>query len=95
MAEESTDMKMFIMDLKYSVPAIFEREVTVKVCKQTVWAIRPNGKRHLVGASAFQTLASAKRAQRGLLERITNDAYMKFQKPDIFRRATEVLQMLH
>ena len=46
---------------------IREREVTIKVCNKTTWAICQDGKRHLLGSSAFYTLAAAQRCKLAYL----------------------------
>lgn len=88
-------MKMFIVDLRHLVPSIREHEVEVRVCKKTVWAVRSDGRRHLIGSSAFQTRPAAERALRGILNKIVTDSYMLHKKPDAVRRANKTLHTLH
>lgn len=88
-------MKFFIVRLRSPTCQIREQELAVKVCKQTVWAIRPDGRRHLIGSSAFQTLAGAQRCQRALLQKIVDDTYHKIKRPSEWSNAQRVLQTLH
>lgn len=70
-------MKMFFMDPKRPAREPRLVEVTVKECKKTVWGITADGKRHLIGSSLFQTLASANRAREPLLRKLVNDSYVR------------------
>lgn len=87
---------MFLVNLDQPSRPIVERTVAVKVCKKTVWAIEANGRRHLVGSSAFQTLAAADRCRTALLQKIVNTPYNKYHRPYAFTRAQEELaKVLH
>jgi hypothetical protein len=56
--------KVFIA---HGLRKIREREVTIKVCGKTTWAICYDGKRHLLGSTAFYTRAAAERCKLAYL----------------------------
>lgn len=92
-------MRLYIVNLKSPACKIRERDLEVKVCPKTVWAVAPDGRRYLLGSSAFQTLPAAARCQAArcqaaLLQKVIDNTY--FQRYDPFRvqRAKVVLQNL-
>lgn len=68
--------KAFIFDLERPWLPIQEAEVEIRTVKQS-WAILNNGKRKLIGSSAFFTESAAKRSRLGLLLKISKDNYLK------------------
>jgi hypothetical protein len=60
---------VILLDLKYPWRKL--RPLTCHILvRKYVWAIEANGRRHLVGASAFFTEPSAERAQVGALRKL-------------------------
>jgi hypothetical protein len=59
--------KVFIA---HGLRKIREREVTIKVCGSTTWAICYDGKRHLLGSTAFYTRAAAERCKLAVLQKL-------------------------
>jgi hypothetical protein len=88
-------MKLFLVHLKSPSRVLKEIEVEIKVCKKTVWAIEKDGARHLLGSSVFQTLPAAERCRTALLQRLVDDKYIKYAKPDLWGRAKRELERLH
>lgn len=71
--------KVFIMDPARPTRKIMELEVQILTLAKRTWAETASGKRWLLGTSAFYTLASAERAKRGALVKITSDGYLRRQ----------------
>ncbi len=88
-------MKLYIVNLDSPACLIRERDLEVKVCPKTVWAIAPNGRRYLLGSSAFQTPAAAARCQKALLQKVVENTYYQRFDPFRVKRAVELLQTLH
>lgn len=70
-------------------------DVTVKVCAKTVWAVTADGRRHLVGSSAFQTLPAAQRCRAALLQKLVDSRYHQYTNPNLVQAAKQVLHTLH
>lgn len=62
-------MRVYVFDMDALWRPIREEEAEIKMCKKTIWAVLPSGKRKLMGASAFLTLPSAERSHRAMLAR--------------------------
>lgn len=91
-------MKLYIVNLKAPWRPVVERDWEVKVCAKSVWAIATTGRRFLLGASAFQTLASAERCRTALLQQIHASSWQKWHRQHAWRAADDVLkemQVLH
>lgn len=72
-------MKVYVFDSDRIWRPIREEEAEIKVCEKTVWAVLPNGRRHLMGATAFTTIASARRSHLGLLRQ--QERYLSHRPP--------------
>lgn len=70
-------MKVFFMDPNYPIRPPREMEATIIVREKASWAVMPNGKRRLVGATIFFTLASANRSRRGALQKLVEDPFIR------------------
>lgn len=66
----------FIVNLRSPLCKIKFEEVFIKVCEKRTWAISKNGKRHLLGSSAFFTEDSANICKKDKLEKMLK--YKKF-----------------
>lgn len=84
-------MKMFYVNLRWPTDPVQEIEVIVRTGKKMVWAERANGRRHLIGSSVFQTLASAERARFALAEKCTTDRWTKWNRPALYTQAMKAL----
>ncbi len=85
--------QVYIISLTSPTRNIKLISVILKVCKKHVWAIDSFGKRYLLGCSAFQTEASAKRAQRGLCEKLVGNSYLQRLAPWTVQRAKHILTL--
>lgn len=85
-------MKLYIVNLKAPWRPVVERDWPVKVCAKSVWAIATTGRRFLLGASAFQTLASAERCRFALLEQIHASGWQKYNRPHAWEAADKIIQ---
>jgi hypothetical protein len=59
---------LFVYDPKRPAWPIRKLSLPLLHCERTAWALLPDGRRKLLGVSAFFTLASARRAQIGAVE---------------------------
>jgi len=75
------EREMFIVDLESPSRAVRKVQLLVKVCPKTVWAIATNGRRYLIGSSAFQTMAAAERCRIALLQKIVADPRAAYFAP--------------
>jgi hypothetical protein len=84
-------MKVYLVSAKYPCRKI--REVEAKIIKpgKFVWA-EYNGRRFMMGVSAFQTLASAKRAKTGHLAKILENKSLQFILPHLYNRVIAILK---
>ena len=55
------------------IKRIREWDAEIKVCKKMTWAILPNGKRCLLGSTAFFTLAAAQRRKLAELYKVADN----------------------
>ncbi len=83
--------EMFIVDLKSPIRAVRPMVLRVKVCPKTVWAVRNDGRRYLIGSSAFQTKAAAERCRRALLQKVVDDTYQQHYRPAVWENAKRAL----
>lgn len=89
-------IQMHIVDLARPYREVRVVPVLVKVCAKTVWAIEANGRRHLVGSSAFQTPAAASRCRLAILQKLVANPANRYFRPYAVQRATEALgRVLH
>ena len=65
----------YLLDLRHPTRKIIEVDAEIKKCEKWTWAIY-NGRRHLLGSSAFFTEAAAVRSQIGLLEQVVRNTYL-------------------
>lgn len=72
-------MRVYVFESDRLWQPIREEEAEIKVCAKTVWAILPNGRRHLMGATAFTTLPSATRSHLYLLRQA--ELYLSYKRP--------------
>lgn len=87
---------MWFVDLERPHRQLRKDMATIKVCEKTVWAVRADGRRHLVGSSAFQTEAAAQRCRVALLRRIVNDPGARYYAPYALIAARDALnKVLH
>lgn len=86
-------MKLYIVNLKCPWNPVVERDYTIKVCAKTVWAIASTGRRFLMGASAFQTKASAERSRMALLEQIHKSSWQAWNRPHAWKAADQILTL--
>jgi len=87
-------MKLYIVNIKRPWNPVAVRDYEIKVCKKSVWAIAKTGRRFLLGASAFQTLASAERCRTALLEQIHNSQWQKNNRQYGWAATDAVLQQM-
>ena len=85
-------MKLYIVNIKRPWKPVVERDWSVKVCAKTVWAIAANGKRFLLGASAFQTLASAERCRSALLNQIHESDWQRNNRYHAWKSADNLIK---
>lgn len=75
-----------------SAPHRVIREAECKLIQRKwTWAEDQNGARHLLGSTAFYTLASARRAKLGALRKVHENNYIKYFKPPVWAAANEEL----
>lgn len=85
-----TKTTVYIIDLRVPVRTIRVRQAVITGTKWR-WA-DVNGKRHLIGSSAFFTLAAAQRSQRGLLEQIVKTRCLQYIHPHLYSTAKLLLE---
>ncbi len=88
-------MLMFLVALKRPLRPVRQAEVTVKICKKTVWAIDSKGHRHLIGSSAFQTLPAAERCRFALLKHLAEDPFINKYYPHLRISAKAQMDTIH
>lgn len=64
-----TQHRVFLYNPSRPGSRIIEVEATIEVLAKASWASY-RGKRHLLGSTAFYTLAAANRAKRGALQKV-------------------------
>jgi hypothetical protein len=84
-------VKVFVYDLLRPWNPVWETEAEIRTNKQS-WAILPNGKRKLLGSSAFFTEGSAKRSRLGLLLKISKDSYLRQWQQHYWNYCKEALE---
>lgn len=82
-------MKLFLLDSRHLYGEILYLECRVVTCKKTVWAELPNGKRFLMGATAFCTFVSALRVQKAKLQQALRARNVKFEQPELYQKWQE------
>ena len=82
--------KVFVYDLQCPWRPIQDVEAEIKTNKQS-WAILLDGKRKLVGSSAFFTEGAAKRSRLGLLLKISKDSYLRRWQQHYWNSCKEAL----
>lgn len=87
-------MRLYIVNLKCPWNPVVERDYEVKVCAKTVWAIAKTGRRFLMGASAFQTMASAERCRLALLHQIHESSWQQWHRAHAWHSADVVLKQM-
>jgi hypothetical protein len=87
-------VKVFLMNPARPLRRVRQIDCAIKVCARTVWAIEPDGRRHLMGSSAFLTQPAAERAQRGCVQRVIDDKWVFKRKPEIHNYARQVAAAL-
>ena len=86
--------EVFLVNLKYPTDKI--KKVEVKIIVRTLtWAQETNGKRHLLGASAFYTLPSAFRCKQSLLLQLKRSSYIRAFAYEGWKMAVEQLNEYH
>lgn len=80
-------VSMYLVNLRHNGLPHLRRERVEVVTGKWTWAIDRKGGRHLVGASAFYTLASACRVRLALLLRTATDSYVRFKHPMLHGKA--------
>lgn len=70
-----------------------EAKVHIKRCASTNWAVTSNGRKFLIGTSAFFTSEAALRRWQGNLDRIVSDNYTRRMRPDLWEHATRLAQV--
>lgn len=83
-------MKVYYVNLQRPWRTILEVEADIVTCEKFTWAIDNYGKRRLLGASAFFTLASAERAKVGALMKIVKPV-VAFKVPQVYQAARQEL----
>lgn len=81
---------VFIISLKSPHCAIRTAECRL-IQRKWTWAEDFNGERHLLGSSAFYTLASAQRARLGALRKVQANTYLKGFHPYQWKAANDAL----
>lgn len=81
-------VEVFIINPKYPTQKILEVKAEIITCKFS-WA-DVDGKRHLIGTSAFFSLPAAKRAKLGYLMKVVEGpsrSYIEFHFPEFYASA--------
>jgi len=82
--------RVFIYDLLRPWRPIQLVDAEIRTNKQS-WAILVNGKRKLIGSSAFFTEGAAKRSRLGMLLKISKDTYLKNWQQRFWQSCKEAL----
>mgnify|MGYP000965543464 CR=1 FL=1 len=69
--------RVFIFQPSQPTRKIIELDAQILTLEKRTWAETASGKRHLLGSSAFYTLAAAERAKRGALLKITETTALR------------------
>lgn len=88
-------MKLFLLDSRHPSHEVEEREVSIKVCKMTVWAVRPSGRRYLMGSTAFCTRVAALRSQRATIQDRLKHKGFKLAAPEAHARMERRLVLIN
>lgn len=72
---------VFVFDLKRPLKPVKAVEAEIRSTKWS-WAILPDGKRKLIGSSAFFTPQAAQRSRIAMLVKETEDKYLRRFYPD-------------
>ena len=83
---------VFTFELRAPWKPIIKSEAEIKTKKQS-WAILSNGRRKLIGSSAFFTEAAANRSRLGLLVQISKNKYLKNLHFSFWSRCKESLNV--
>lgn len=85
---------VFYVNLQRPWRPIRTVEVQVVQCEKLTWAEDCFGKRRLLGASAFFTLASAERAKLGALTKLVKErgGYIRVHLPYVYQAALRELE---
>ena len=86
--------KVFVYDLNYPWKPIQEQDAEIRTAKLS-WAILKNGKRKLIGSSAFFTESSAVRSRLGLLLKISKNSYYRNWQHYYWKLCKEALDNEH
>lgn len=74
-------MHFYLVDLRQPARKIQACDLPIFVGPRCVWAVLPNGRRKLLGASAFFTRASAVRCQLAILQKLLKNDYANKHNP--------------
>lgn len=85
--------RVFIVNLTAPTRKIIELDAQILTLEKRTWAETASGKRHLLGTTAFYTLASAERAKRGALVKLTENSYLRRYNPGAVSYAEHQLQI--
>lgn len=83
------EQRVFWVDLRHPTGTIREALATILICKKWTWAELPDGKRHLLGASAFFTRAGAERVKLAALYRVLRTKKVRDEFPGTYDRAKQ------
>lgn len=84
-----TKHKVFLLR---RVERIRERECTIVVKHRTTWAIDDNGRKYLLGSTAFYTLKAAERAKVGRLQKMVASTWLpRYWRGELWARAKQQL----
>jgi hypothetical protein len=81
--------------LAHGVRKVREIEANIKVCDKTTWAIETDGKRHLLGSSAFYTRPAAERVRLAALQKVVQSNYLRYRMPWVWNPAARELRTIH
>ncbi len=84
-------MLIFLVSAKHPCKKIRIVEAEVIKPEKWTWAVY-KGRRHLLGATAFYTFASAQRAKVGYLVKIVRTDALKIIQPYLYQKATQILK---
>lgn len=87
-------MRLYIVNLRCPWNPVAVRDYEIRVCAKTVWAVAKNGRRFLLGSSAFQTPQSAERCRLALLEKIHGSGWQKFHRQYAWSATDLALQQM-
>lgn len=87
---------LWIYDARHALRSIQQEPCIIKIAKKRTWAIEcSNGKRHLLGSSAFYTAPAATAKRLAVIIKLINSAYVHNQLPALHALARKMVVHEH